>query len=268
MKLTIIDMENKQAGKIEMPEQFDEELREDLIKRAFHVIMNNNRQTYGAYEKAGMRHSAEVSRRRHNYRGSYGLGISRVPRKVLSRRGTRFNWVGAVAPGTVGGRKAHPPKPTKDYKQKINLKEKRKAIRSAMSATVNKDIVLARGHKVPDSYPFVVEGIETAAKTSDLIKIFMALSLDKEMDRIAVRKIKAGKGKSRGRKYNTKIGPLIVVSEEKCPLIKAASNICGVEVAYVKNINVSQLAPGADAGRLTLWSRGAVEMLRKEGLFK
>ncbi|MCF7861102.1 50S ribosomal protein L4 [Candidatus Woesearchaeota archaeon] len=268
MKLTIFDTDNKETGKIDLPDQFEEELRIDLIRRAFRVIMNNNRQAYGADERAGLRHSAEVSRRRHKYRGSYGFGISRVPRKVLSRRGTRFNWVGAVAPGTVGGRKAHPPKPSKDYSQKINIKEKRKAIRSAISATVNKDIVAGRGHKIPESFPFIIDGAEKTEKTADLMKILKALGLDQEIERISVRKIRAGKGKSRGRKYNTKIGPLIVVSDEKCPLIKAASNIIGVEVAYVKNLNVSQLAPGADAGRLTLWSKGAIEMLQKEGLFK
>ena len=49
-----------------------------------------------------------------------------------------MNWVGAFAPGTVGGRRAHPPKSEKIWSKKINKKENAKAIRSAISATLLK----------------------------------------------------------------------------------------------------------------------------------
>ena len=38
-----------------------------------------------------------------------------------------MNWVGAFAPGTVGGRKAHAPNAEKIFDKKINKKENRKA---------------------------------------------------------------------------------------------------------------------------------------------
>ncbi len=151
MKIPVLSLEGKEIKKIELPSQFSEELRSDLVKRAVLALQASRRQAYGAKKEAGKRASAKLSKRRRNYRGSYGYGISRVPRKILSRRGRRFYWVGAVAPGTVGGRKAHPPKAEKGWEQKINKKERRKAIRSAIAATINKELVESRGHRLPKS---------------------------------------------------------------------------------------------------------------------
>ncbi len=176
MKLPIYDQTNKKVGEHDIPEQFSEEIRVDLIQRAVVAKQKNDRQPYGAKSDAGMRHSAELSRRRRDYRGSYGIGISRVPRKILTRSGTRMNWVGAVAPGTVGGRRAHPPKPTKDHSVKINKKERRKAIRSALHATILADMVKNRGHAIPDAYPFLIsKGIESISKTKELKEILKTL---------------------------------------------------------------------------------------------
>ena len=125
MQLKILDTEGKESGKVDLPKQFSEPVRPGLIKRAVLAIQSHKRQPYGTDPRAGMKSSAELSRRRRKYRGSYGFGISRVPRKILSRRGTRMNWVGAFAPGTVGGREAHPPKASKKWAQKINKKERK-----------------------------------------------------------------------------------------------------------------------------------------------
>ena len=110
MKLDILDISKKKTGEINLPIQFNEDVRTDLVSRAFLALRSNNRKPYGAKTEAGKRSSSIISKRRHQYRGSYGFGISRTPRKILSRRGTRMNWVGAFAPNTVGGRRAHPPK--------------------------------------------------------------------------------------------------------------------------------------------------------------
>jgi large subunit ribosomal protein L4e len=71
----------------------------------------------------------------------------------------------------------------------------------------------------------------------------------------------------RGRKYQYKKGPLIVVADD-CKLTKAAKNIAGLEIIDVKHINVDYLAPGAVPGRLTLWSESAIEKMGKEKLFE
>ena len=123
MKLPIYNKEMNQKGEKELPSQFSEAYRPDLIKRAVLSLQSRARQVYGADPQAGQRHSSELSKRRRKYRGCYGFGISRVNRKILSRRGTRFNWVGATSPQTRGGRRAHPPKAEKQFAQKINKKE-------------------------------------------------------------------------------------------------------------------------------------------------
>lgn len=267
VELRILDLENNEKGKIKLPKQFEEDVRADLIKRAVLAIMSHKRQPYGASPEAGKRASVKISKRRRNYRGCYGYGISRIPRKILSRRGTRMNWQGAFAPGTVGGRRAHPPKAEKIWWQKINKKERKKAIRSAISATINKELVEKRGHKIMDNYPFIVDSaIEDIDKTKRIREVLIKLGLKDELERCEKKKIRAGRGKLRGRKYKKKKGPLIVVSKE-CKLIKSASNIPGIDICTIKNINANLLAPGAIPGRLILWSEGAIESLEKEKLF-
>ncbi len=267
MELKILSTGKNEVGKKKLPKQFEEVLRQDLVKKAVEALQANKRQPYGAKPEAGKRASAEISRRRHNYRGSYGYGISRVPRKIMTRRGTRFNWVGAVAPGTVGGRRAHPPKAEKDWSKKINKKENRKAIRSAISATLDLNLVKERGHVAPEGYPFIIESkIENLSKTKDAKESFSKLGMSDELKRVSKRAIRAGKGKTRGRKYKSKKGPLVVVSSE-CNLVKACSSIPGIEVVDVKKINAELLAPGTHLGRLTIFTDKAIEIMEKENLF-
>ena len=268
MKLDILDTARNKTGQIELPWQFAEDFRPDLIQRAVLAVQSHKRQKYAASEEAGKRASAKLSRRRRDYRGSYGYGISRVPRKILTRRGTRMNWVGAFAPGTVGGRRAHPPKAEKIWWKKINEKERAKAIRSAIAATIIKELVADRGHLMPRSYPFVLDdGFELIGKTKDFVESLRKLGFENELARVREKKVRAGKGKSRGRKYKKRKGPLIVVSK-KDKLSNAASNIPGIDIVEVKSLNTELLAPGAQPGRLTLWTKSAIDIMKKENLFR
>ena len=254
-------------GEIQLPKQFEEPVRDDLIKRAVLVIQSNNRQRYGADPEAGKRASVRLSKKRHDYRGSYGHGISRTPRKIMSRRGTRLNWTGAFAPNTVGGRRAHPPKSEKIWSKKINIKERRKAIRSALSSVVSKALVAKRGHKVTENYPLVMEDkFEKISKTKDVKAVLEKIGLKDEIKRASEKKIRAGRGTMRGRKYKKKTGPLIVVSG-KCSLENAASNIPGTDIVEIKNINAELLAPGTSPGRLTIFTKSSIEKMEKEKLF-
>ena len=169
MKLKILSLAKTEKGSKELPRQFNEEIRPDLIYRAVIAILAGRRQRYGADPRAGKKYSSEVYKRRRGFKGSYGIGISRVPRKVMSKQGSHFNWTGAFAPGTVGGRRSHPPKAEKIWEVKINDKERKKAIRSALAATVEKKAVEQRGHNVPPIYPFIIESkIEATEKTNEL----------------------------------------------------------------------------------------------------
>src|SRR3990167_9590077 len=99
MKAIVYSIKGEKLKQIDLPIQFEEEYRPNIIRRAFLVIRSHLRQPYGAKPKAGQRSSAVLSRRRRDYKTSYGHGISRIPRKILTKRGTHFSWVGAVAPG-------------------------------------------------------------------------------------------------------------------------------------------------------------------------
>ena len=267
MKLPIFSLEKKKSGEMELPPQFAEEFRPDLIKRAVHSLQSKARQAYGASPEAGQSHSSELRIRRWKYRGCYGFGISRVKRKILSRRGTRMYWVGATSPQTRGGRRSHPPKAEKKLEKNINIKENRKAIRSAIAATIDRGVVERRGHKVPKEYPFIVDSaFENVGGTSEAEKVFLQLGFGEELKRSLLKKIRAGIGKMRGRKYRRKKGPLIVVGGD-CPLMKSAKNLPGVDIVPAKALNAELLAPGAMAGRAVLWTRKAIEAVEKEKLF-
>jgi large subunit ribosomal protein L4e len=174
---------------------------------------------------------------------------------------------GAFSPQTVGGRRAHPPKARKIFKKDMNKKELNLALRSAISATLSKEIVSKRGHIIPENYPFIIENsLCSLKKTKETLAFLKDLGFEKEIERTAKKKIRSGKGKTRGRKYKVKKGPLIVVADD-CSLKKAAKNIPGIEVVEVKKLNVELLAPGTVAGRLTLWTDKAIEKIAKEKLF-
>ena len=266
MKATLKNKIGESKGELELPSQFHEEIRPDLIKRAVLAMQSHSFQPKGTDPEAGMRYSSKLSRRRRDYKTAYGIGISRVPRKILNYRGTRFNWQAATVPLAVGGREAHPPKSEKILSIKINKKERRKAIRSAMAASIVKEIVAKRGHII-NEYPLILENdVENFKKAKEVIDLMVKLGLNEELKRAAKKSQKTGKAKSRGRTFKGRKGPLIVVSK-KCDLINAAFNLPGIEVVEVKSLNAELLAPGCDYGRLTLYTKGAIELLDKLKLF-
>lgn len=266
MKVQILSITGTKKGEINLPKQFEEEIREDLIKRAVLAIHSHNRQPHGASPEAGKKTSARHSARRRAYGSWANRGLSRVKR---IRVGSGFlTGTARFVPHAVKGRRAHPPKAEKIWSQKINNKERKMAIRSAISATSNKELVIKRGHRADKiRFPLIIEDkFEGLNKTKEVKKILDKVGCKDDLERTSKRKIRAGKGKMRGNKYKTKKGPLIVISEDK-GISKGAGNILGVEVINVKNLNAKVLAPGAQPARLTIWSKGAIETLEKEKLF-
>jgi large subunit ribosomal protein L4e len=267
MKLKIFNVKGEEKGSKELPNQFNESFRPDLIKRAVLTIQSNKRQAYGSDPRAGKKHSAYVSKRRHDYRTTYGIGQSRTPRKVMSSRGTRFNWVGAFVPQTVGGRRAHPPKAEKIWEKKLNKKENRKAIRSALSACFNIDIIKQRNTYVPENYPFILsDDFQNITKTKEIKQSLIDLGFKDELKRSAISVIRAGIGKLRGRKYKKKKSLLFVIVDD-CNLSKSARNIPGIDIAKVNELNAESLAPGTHPGRMTLFTESAIDEITKNNLF-
>jgi large subunit ribosomal protein L4e len=245
----IFDLQGKSTGKITLPEVFQTPLRPDVIKRAVLAIQSSRLQPQGRDPMAGKKTTAES-------RGT-GSATARVPRQKGGGKA-------AFAPSTVKGRQPHPPRAEKIIVKNIPKKEAKLALSSAIAATAEKDVVAARGHKVDAvvGLPLVVDNaLEGLTKAKDVEAAFSSLGFTAELTRVKEsRNIRAGKGKHRGRKMKQAVGPLIVVADAKS-LINAASNLPGVEVTTVANLNTEMLAPGTHPGRLTVWTNGAIEKL-------
>jgi len=248
----IFDLTGKPVGKTKLPKIFDTPLRPYVIKRAVLAIQSGRFQPKGRNPLAGKRTTAES-------RG-VGLGIARIPR--IKGGGQRA----ALAPGTVGGRAAHPPVSEKKIVKRIPKKEKRLALFSAIAATASRKIVTARGHRIEDVSqipPIVVSELEKLKRTKEVEETLISLGILSDIYRVKEsRKIRAGKGKLRGRKTKQAVGPLIVVAENK-GIVKAARNVSGVDVITVSNLNAENLAPGTHPGRLTIWTSSAIEKLNE-----
>jgi len=247
----IFDLQGKATGTITLPDVFSTPLRPDVIKRAVLAIQSNRLQPQGRDPMAGKRTTAES-------RGT-GSGIARVPR-VKGGSGKA-----AFAPSTVKGRQPHPPRAEKIIVKNIPKKEAKLALTSAIAATAEKDVVAKRGHKLEavPSLPLVVDNtFENLTKAKEVEEAFSKLGFDSELTRVKEsRAVRAGKGKHRGRKMKQAVGPLIVVVDAASSIAKAASNLPGVQVTTVTNLNTEMLAPGTHPGRLTVWTNGAIEKL-------
>ena len=242
MQVPVHTLDGDADGEVDLPAVFDSEFRPDLIRRAVLAAQANRKQDHGADEYAGLRTSAESFGR--------GRGMAHVPRQ--GGRGRRV-------PQTVGGRPAHPPKAEKDQSYDINTKERKQAVRSAIAATADTDLVRERGHEFDDGVetPLVIsDEFEDIQKTKEVAELLETLGVHADIERADQTKIRAGRGTTRGRKYRRPKSILFVTSEEPS---RAARNLPGADVATAAELNAEDLAPGADAGRLTLWTESAIE---------
>lgn len=256
-KANIFDIEGNKKGTIEIPKCFSSQIREDLILKVIEV--KKSQQPFSPSPVSGKQHSASgiLRHQRHVWKSQYGRGMSRIPRKIFSRRGSQFNWQGAEVSNTRGGRTAHPPKIISMIKtKKINKKELRIAIVSALSATCNEDWIKKRYRSLNEkieNLPLVVESKIVSLKTKDIYNSVKKIVGEKLIG-IAERnrKIRKGKGKMRGRRYKINAGILIVVGEKE--KVKSSK----FEIMNSTNIEISKLAGGCP-GRLTLYTEQAIK---------
>jgi len=261
----------KDGKAVSLPSAFSSEIREDMVRSAVHASRANRRQSYGHREHDGKRSPQPGMKHSVEWWGK-GRGVSRIMRKAGQR-------TGAQNPHTRGGRRAHGPKVDKIWSQKMNSKERRIARDSAIAATTNPEMVSSRGHKFDESlrFPIVIDDyIESRGKkeekydielipsqysTRKFVAMMEGLGLSEDIARSKRgRSIRAGKGTMRGRKYRTPKSVLLVVAQ-KSGLERAARNIPGVDVVSAKDLCAEDLAPGGDLGRLTVWTKAAVEAL-------
>jgi len=254
--IEIYDLQGKPVKSTELPAVFETPIRRDLIKRAVISAQSKRYQPQGRDPWAGQRTTAESV--------GVGRGLARVPR--VKGRGSPASGKGALAAMTVGGRRAHPPKSEKNIVKSLNKKERRLAISSAVAATADEETVRARGHRTEEVSKFplvVVDEIQSIQRSSEVREVFEALGIWEDVERVKRGiKIRAGKGKFRGRRLKIGKGPLIVVGQDR-GIVRAARNIPGVDVVLVNNLNAELLAPGIHPGRLTVWSESGLRGLTR-----
>ena len=243
MKAKLFDKEGKEKGTVDLPKNFSVRIREDLLSKVFETQRGIYAQAYGSMKGAGAQYSASgISRKkRHAWKGTYGKGISRVPRKIMSRHGASFNWIGATVASTRGGRRPHAPRAWKNVFKKINKKELQIAFVSAFSGN-------SRGMGVSGVVVFEDKVLDLKSKEffSLLEKVFGDIKVLKK------KSVRAGRGKMRGRKYKSNAGLLFVVgSDEKM-------NRKGIEVVAVDDLVIRDLTLNGKVGRLVCYSENAV----------
>ncbi len=260
MKTNLLDIQGKKVKEIQLPVCFSQKVREDILSKVLEA--KKIQQPYAPSIMAGKQTSAsgKIVHRRHVWKSQYGRGMSRVPRKIMLRRGSQFNWVGAFVPQVRGGLRAHPPKVISMINtKKINKKELRIALFSAISATgIGKKLVEKYGrlkNEKIENIPFVVESKFVKLKTKDILSSLKKI-LGNDLFEVAVKKkkIRSGKGKMRGRKYKSNAGVLIVTGKDE--KIKTKK----FDVVNTQNLSVNDLAKGG-SGRLTIYTENAIKDL-------
>lgn len=149
---------------------------------------------------------------------------------------------------------------------------RRFATASALAASAVPSLLLARGHQIMSvpEVPLVVDSaaFEAAAfaKTSAALGLLKAVGAGADIEKVkGSKKLRAGKGKLRGRRHRQRRGPLIIYDPEVDgkELVKGFRNIVGVETSSVYSLNLLQLAPGGHLGRFVIWTSAGFKALDK-----
>jgi len=266
MEAKILNLNAEPVGKIEIDDKiFNFPIREDIVLRAVLAFQANRRQKYGADPFAGLRTSAHYHGRRRPFRRyvtQMNMGMARHQR-IHGKAPWHMMFVARISSNVRKGMRAHAPTSEKDWKQKINKKEKKLALISAAIATLKEDIVKKRYENLNlKVFPIILDNkeLEKIKKAKDLKNFLVKLELEEFLEKIQEKKIRAGKGKMRGRRYKKRSGILFIVSNKEIAkrLNKILNNL-NVHVRDLKNLNAEILAPGAKLGRLTIWESEALK---------
>ncbi len=261
-KTAILDIGGKKMKEIESPEFFMQPVRMDIISKA--IEGKKRMQPYAPSLVAGKQHAAsgKIVHRRHVWRSGYGRGQSRIPRKMMSRSGGQFGWIGAEVASTRGGRRAHPPKvASMTIMGKINKKEAQNAFASALSATADKKQVALKygrlNEKDISELPLVIESKITNLKTKEVLSSLKKI-LGENLCSVALSKkaVRSGRGKHRGRKYKANAGILFVIGKKEKMMSKIA------DIKNAENLGIFDLASGGP-GRLAIYTEQAIKDLEE-----
>jgi large subunit ribosomal protein L4e len=254
--VSVFSLTGDKAGETTLPDVMTAPLRPDIVQFVHTNMAKNNRQAYAVSPWAGKQVTAS----------SWGTGraVARIPR--VGGGGTSRSGQGAYGNMCRGGRMFAPTKTWRKWHRKINGTQRRYAVASALAASAVPALVMARGHKVDDvpEIPLVLDSsLESAKKTSAAKDILAAVGALADVEKAAdSKKIRAGKGKARGRRYTLRRGPLVIYKNND-GVEQAFRNLPGVELCCVDRLNLLQLAPGGHMGRFCVWSQAALDALNE-----
>ena len=247
------------AGSAPLPAVFTAPIRTDIVHQVHSAISLNKRQPYCVNKYAGKTPSAS----------SWGTGraVSRIPR--VQGGGTHRSGQGAFGNMCRGGRMFAPTKTWRRWHRRVNLKQKRYAVCSALAASAVPSLLMARGHAVetvPEVPLIIDEASESISKTAKAVALLKSIGAYADIEKVKDSKnIRSGKGKMRNRRYVQRKGPLVVYDAHGAgaapALVKAMRNIPGVELCAVDRLGLLTLAPGGHLGRFVIWTQGAFAKL-------
>jgi large subunit ribosomal protein L4e len=280
--VSIIGSDGKPSGASHtIPTVFSSPIRPDIVQQIHTAVAKNKRQPYSVSEKAGHQTSAE----------SWGTGraVARIPR--VSGGGTHRAGQAAFGNMCRSGRMFAPTKIWRKWHIKTNQNQKcvprcdcgchasmltplpfcrRYAVCSALAASAAAPLLMARGHQIQEvpEVPLVIDSAVFAegrlVKTSAASALLKAVGAGPDLERVRrSKKLRAGKGKLRGRRHRQRRGPLVVYHPEEDGKTagRAFRNIPGVESSPVTALNLLQLAPGGHLGRFVIWTSAAFKAL-------
>jgi len=252
--LSVFSLSGTKSGEVSLPHVMTAPLRPDIVQFVHTNMNKNNRQAHAVSIHAGKMVSAS----------SWGTGraVARIPR--VGGGGTSRSGQGAFGNMCRGGRMFAPTKTWRKWNRRINITQKRYAVASALAASSIPSLVMARGHKidnVPEIPLIVSDKIQSTKKTSQAKEILASLGAYDDVEKAQdSKKVRAGKGKARGRRYTMRRGPLVIYSAND-GVEQAFRNLPGVELCNVSRLNLLQLAPGGHMGRFIVWSESAITEL-------
>ncbi|CAK0868639.1 unnamed protein product [Prorocentrum cordatum] len=229
-------------------------LRPDLVRYIHTAVSKNRRQAYAVTPRAGYETAAE----------SWGTGraVARIPRAPGG--GTHRAGQAAFGNQARGGGMFCPTKIWRRWHRRVNVTQKRHAVATCLAASTLPPLVMARGHRIGEvsELPLVVSsGAESIQKTKQAVELLKSVGCAEELQRVIdSKKVRAGKGKMRNRRYTMRKGPVVIYDEDN-GIVRAFRNVPGVDTMCVTRMNLLKLAPGGNFGRFVIWTEGAFKKL-------
>jgi len=253
--VSVYDEKGQSTGSsLTLPAVFRAPIRTDIVNFVHDQMRRNKRQARAVSDKAGEQTSAQ----------SWGTGraVARIPR--VRGGGTHRSGQGAFGNMCRGGRMYAPLKVWRKWHRKINLKQRRYALVSAIAASGVPSLVMAKGHSietVPEIPLVLTDRIQDLKKTKEAVALLRKVGAWEDILKVyASKHTRAGKGKMRNRRTVMKRGPVIIYGKDN-GIKKAFRNIPGVSLLNVERLNLLRLAPGGHVGRFCIWTESAFKKL-------